>query len=77
MTNRNVKLRHLNLEVLLEEHDFCLPQCLERIRYEKNYLFKRNIMELLTLTRILSFTVSTPEESQLRWVLKERELVKL
>jgi hypothetical protein len=46
------------------------------MRYEKNYLFKRNLMELLTLTRVLSFTTAVPEESHLRWVLKEKELVK-
>jgi hypothetical protein len=65
------------MQVLLQEHNFCLPECLERMRYEKNYLFKRNIIELLTLTRVLSFTTPTPEESHLRWVLKEKELVKL
>jgi hypothetical protein len=47
------------------------------MRFEKNYLFKRNLMELLSLTRVLSFTTATAEESHLRWVLKEKELVKL
>jgi len=47
------------------------------MKFNKNYLFKLKIMEMLELTRLLSFTACREEDSQLRWVLKEKEIVKL
>jgi hypothetical protein len=47
------------------------------MKYNKDYLFQLKIMEMLELTRILSFTTAIDESSQLRWVLKEKELVKM
>ena len=61
---------------MLENHEFCEPSCLDRIRFEKNYLFKRNIKEMLALTKVLSFTRAEDNEvSRLRDVLREREVV--
>jgi hypothetical protein len=47
------------------------------MKFSKNHLFKLKVMEMLELTRLLSFTASKQEGSQLRWVLKEKEIVKL
>ena len=63
VTNRNVIERHLNLHTLLEEHELCDRECVDRIKYDKSYMLRKTIMKMLELTRLLSFTTNDPEVS--------------
>ena len=56
VANRGVIERHLNLETLLSEHEICESECVDRIKFDKNYLLKKTIMKILELTRLLAFT---------------------
>ena len=70
VSNRNVLEKHLNLELLLEKHDFCDNECLERIKYDRKFLLRKSVMKMLSLTKVLSFTTAKEMPSKLKEVIK-------
>lgn len=74
--NRKVIERHLNLETLLEYHQLCESECVDRMKYDKSFLLRKTIMKMLELTRLLAFTTNDSEaKSTLVEALKNKLIV--
>lgn len=80
---KGVMERHYNLQViaiiiqiLLQHHDFCEKECLDRIKFNNEYLLRKTVMKVLELTRVLAFTASTEKvKSKLVETLKSKIIV--